>query len=166
MNQMYAEAGAKRKNTPAIMGLRALYMFGIFAGVIVLFLGSIFSVVGAAMIVFIIYMFPRLNVEFEYVYCDGQIDFDKIMGKAKRKNILRIDFEQVEIMAPVNSHAFDGYTYIKDIVVKDFSSGNKESKPYALIVSKGAQKTKIIFEPNEKMLACIKQKSPRKIAQC
>ena len=76
--------------------------------------------------------------------------------------MLRIDFEQVEIMAPYNSHALDSYNNIQ-LEQKDFSSLSKDSKPYAIIVSKDNKKMKILFEPSEKMLAMIKQKSARKV---
>lgn len=162
MNQLYAEAGVKRKDNAASMALRALIIFGIIIGFFLLFLGQVFSMVGIVLIVALIYLFPRLNVEYEYVFVDGQLDFDAIKGKAKRKTLLRIDFEQVEIMAPLDSHALDSYTYVK-LVEKNFSSGNKDSKPYAIVANVEDKKLKIIFEPNEKMLSMIKQKSPRKL---
>ena len=43
------------------------------------------------------YLLPRLHVEYEYVFCDGQLDFDKISGGMKRKNMLRIDFENLVV---------------------------------------------------------------------
>ncbi|MDF2543236.1 MAG: hypothetical protein K0S47_2954 [Herbinix sp.] len=164
MNQLYAEAGVKRKDTTKTMLLRALLVVGIVAGVFVMFLGSFFSIVGAVIIVLMGYLFPRLNVEYEYVFCDGQLDFDKIMGKSKRKTALRIDFEQVEIMAPSKSHALDGYTYA-NCVLKDFSSGKETQNAYTIIANIEDKKTKILFEPSEKMITMMKQKSPRKIAQ-
>ncbi len=163
MNQLYAEAGVKKKDTAASMGLRLLVIFGIIVGFLCLFLGQVLGIVGVVLIVGMFYVYPKLNVEYEYVFVDGQLDFDRISGKAKRKNLLRIDFEQVEIMAPMSSHALDSYTQVK-LEVKNFSSGDKESKPYAIIANVENKKLKILFEPNEKMLSMIKQKSPRKLA--
>lgn len=165
MNHLYAEAGVKRKETAATMGIRVLLIIGIVIGVILLFLGGILAIVGAVLIVGLVFLFPRLlNIEYEYVFVDGQLDFDKISGQAKRKTMLRIDFEQVEIMAPANSHALDAYTH-SQTVLKDFSSGDKESKPYVIIANVEDKRYKILFEPNEKMITMIRQKSPRKVAQ-
>lgn len=163
MNQLYAEAGVKRKDSAASMGLRLLVIIGIIAGFLCLFLGQVLGLVGIVLIVAMFYVYPKLNVEYEYVFVDGQLDFDRISGKAKRKTLLRIDFEQVEIMAPMSSHALDSYTYVK-LETKDFSSGDKESKPYVIIANVENKKLKVLFEPNEKMLSMIKQKSPRKLA--
>lgn len=163
MNQLYAEAGVKRKDSAASMALRMLIILGFIAGLLLMFLGQVFSMVGVVLLVAMFYLFPKLNVEYEYVFVDGQLDFDRITGNAKRKTLLRIDFEQVEIMAPAGSHALDSYTYMK-LVEKDFSSGNKDSKPYVIVANVEEKKLKILFEPNEKMLSVIKQKSPRKLA--
>lgn len=166
MNQLYAEAGCKRKETMSTMGLRSLLILGIVVGVMFMLFGGggILGIVGVVLVIGLVYMFPKLNVEYEYVFVDGQLDFDRITGKSKRKTVLRIDMEQIEIIAPKNSHSLDGFTHIK-CELKDFSSGNKDSKPYIIIASADNKKLQISFEPSEKMLTMMKQKSPRKIAQ-
>lgn len=166
MNQQYAEAGVKRKEDAKSMALRALLAFGVFVGVLLVLLGAggLFSVVGIAIIVVLVFLFPRLNMEYEYVYVDGQIDFDRITGKAKRKTALRIDMEQVEIIAPEGSHALDGYKNMT-LENKDFTSGDKSVKPYIIIGKVSGKTYRIAFEPTEKMLTMMKQKSPRKISQ-
>lgn len=164
MNQLYAETGVKRKETMTSIALRTLLVVGIIVGIGLMLLGGLFGILGIVIAVIMIFLFPKLNIEYEYVYVDGQIDFDRISGKSKRKTALRIDMEQVDIIAPEGSHALDGFTYVQ-YEKKDFSSGDKNSKPYIIIASKENKKYRIAFEPNEKMLAAIKQKSPRKIAQ-
>ena len=163
MNQLYAEAGVKRKDTAATMGLRALMMIGVLVGLFLVVMGQILSYIGIAIIIAVFFLYPKLNVEYEYVFVDGQIDFDRITGKSRRKTILRIDFEQVEIMAPAHSASLDSYNHIQT-EKKDFSSLTKDSKPYVIIASADNKKLRIIFEPSEKMIAMMKQKSPRKIS--
>jgi hypothetical protein len=164
MNQLYAEAGVKRKETALSLVLRGLMVLGIVVGVICMFFGSLFSIIGVAIVALMIFMFPRLNIEYEYIFVDGQIDFDRITGKSKRKTMLRIDMEQVEIVAPEGSHELDGYTYVQ-AEKRDYASGDKEIKPYIIIVNVKQKKLRIAFEPSEKMLTMMKQKSPRKIVQ-
>jgi len=164
MNQTYAESGAKRKDTVTTLALRALLIFGMIIGVFLLMLGSFFPIAGVVLIVLMVFIFPKLNVEYEYVFVDGQIDFDRISGKSKRKTILRIDMEQVEIVALKNSHALDSYTHIQ-CENKDFSSGSKDTIPYVIIANREDKKYRITFEPSEKMLTAMRQKSPRKVSQ-
>jgi len=164
MSDSYAEAGVKRKETVGTFAVRFLLIFVAIVVFLLTFQNSILLFFAAILIIAIVYIFPRLSLEYEYVFCDGQLDFDKIMGNAKRKTVMKLDFEQVEIMAPEGSHALDGYTYQK-LTVKDFSSKGKDAKPYAIVVRQGEKKTKVLFEPNEKMINCIKMKFPRKIVQ-
>ncbi len=162
MRQLYAEAGVKRKDTAATLGLRILMFIGVFVGLLLIMLGQLWSYIGVAFIAFVFFFYPRLSVEYEYVFVDGQLDFDRITGKAKRKTMLRIEFEQVEMMAPLNSPALDSFNHIQ-LEKKDFSSLSKESKPYAIIASVDNKKMKILFEPSEKMIDIIKQKNARKV---
>jgi hypothetical protein len=166
MNESYAEAGVKRNKTMKSYLIKSGIIFAIVVVFIVgtFFLGSIGTFIASAMLVASFYFFPRFNVEYEYIYCDGQLDFDRITGNSKRKNALRIDFEKVEMVAPVNSHALDNYKHM-DLVTKDFSSLNPEAKVYAIICRGDRQNMRILFEPSEKMLTCIKQKTPRKLSE-
>lgn len=171
MNELYAEAGAKRKPNAKTTFLKALCI----CVTIVLLLGGILYAngivlfLGVAAIVALVYLFPMFNVDYEYIFCDGQFDFDKIMGGNKRKNIMKLDFDSSEVLAPVNSHALDSYNYQK-IQVHDFTSGDKDAKVYALVgkpIGKkdGTNLVKVLFEPDEKMIAYAKQKSPRKVME-
>lgn len=108
-------------------------------------------------------VFPRLNIDYEYIYCDGQIDFDRISGKAKRKRMLRIDLEQVEVVAPVGSDAVASYKNNTSFKTKNFSSLRKDAKVYEVYYVSGESRLRILFEPNEKMLNCMKHKAPRKV---
>lgn len=163
MNEMYAEAGVKRKGTIKTMAIRVLLIIAVVISFFLTFISSFMVVIAAAFIVLVIYLYPRLNVEYEYVFCDGQLDFDKIMGNAKRKNVMKIDLEQAQIVAIEGSHELDSYNNKPGLKIKDFSSLRPGVKPYIIITQSGENTVKIIFEPSEKMIKCMKQKAPRKI---
>lgn len=165
MNEMYTEAGVKKqKNAKDTLIKVAIFV----ADAALLFAGllgfSILLFLGIAAVVATVYFLPYLNVDYEYIFCDGQFDFDKIMGGNKRKTQLKLDLDSCEVLCPANSHQLDGYTYQR-LQVKDFSSGNPEAKVYALVGKELKNNTmvKVIFEPSEKMLSFAKQKAPRKV---
>lgn len=166
MNESYAEAGVKRKPDAKTYLIRfgALLIVGIVLVLGVLLGNSIIMFVGAILVVLAVYLLPQLNVSYEYIFCQGQFDFDKIMGGSKRKTVLKLDMDNVEVLAPVQSHALDTYTYEK-VQVKDFTSGDKNAKVYAIVGHDGTTTYKVLFEPSEKMLVCAKQKSPRKVME-
>ena len=166
MDGLYAEARAKKKVTMK----DNLIKFGLVAGMVVFFgLGFItfnvvLIIVGIAFLGLGYYFLPRLATEYEYVFCDGQVDFDKINGGVKRKTVLRVDFEKLVVIAPKASHALDGYRH-NGVEVKDFTSGEDQGKVYGMVVNGNEKNLMILFEPSEKMLAAMKQKAPRKVME-
>lgn len=165
MTGSYAEAGVKRKDTLATIGLRFLMIFL----AVLLFFAAFFNqwmmVLAAALICLDIFLIPMLKTDYEYIFCDGQFDFDRINGGARRKHMLRVDMEEVEIAAPKNSHALDEFRSSEQGTVKNFTSGRSDEKVYVLVARQNGKLLKILFEPSEKMIACMKNKSPRKVVE-
>ena len=164
MNGLYTETYIHRKATagPAI-GRVAM----IAAGILLLVGGliatnGIVMFIGVAVLVAYYFVSPMFKIDYEYIFCDGQIDFDRISGGEKRKTMLKIDMDNVEVMAPVRSHELDSYNS-QNFTVKDFSSKNADARLYCLFTSKDNQRLKVIFEPSDTMLDYAKQKAPRKV---
>lgn len=167
MNESYAEASVKQKASPVNLLIKVVLIAAV---VFVLLFGMAyfgpFAIVAVGVLLLIcVLVFPYLSVEIEYVFCDGQLDFDKIYSGNKRKTALRIDFENVEQMAPVGSHALDSYKNNPGLKTMDFTSKERDIRAYAIVVRKGEQLTMLLFEPSEKMIAAIKQKAPRKVSE-
>lgn len=112
------------------------------------------------------WLWPRFQVTYEYVFCDGQLDFDKILGGEGRKHVYRIDLEHVEMIAPEKSHSLDGYRQ-RNLPSRDFTSLIQEEghKVFVIIHKMDKGQEEIRFEPDEKMLALMKSKAPRKIVE-
>lgn len=108
----------------------------------------------------IVYLTPNFKYEYEYIFCDGQLDFDKIMSGSRRKTMLQVDFEKVECVVPEDSHSAQGF---HDAKVLDFSSREASHKKYVILCKVKEEKTKIYFEPSERMLSAMQTKSPRKV---
>lgn len=170
MESMYAEAGVEKRKTfgsvlTKTMLIVACVILVAMAAIAVILTGTIqASFFYVPIIVFIvgamIIIFPKLNVEYEYIFCDGQFDIARIRGKATRKNVVRVDFENVELVAPYKSENLRGY---QELPKKDFSSGIASDNLYVMIAILKEKKTKIFFEPSEKMLDCMKLKAVNKI---
>ena len=86
----------------------------------------------------------------------------RVLGKARRKKGWEGSLTDVQIIGPVDAYQ------VKDqdkqgIKVLDFSSHQPGAKVYAIICQKGGNWEKILFEPNHKILDCLRQRSPRKV---
>lgn len=110
-------------------------------------------------------MLPRFDLEFEYLYVNGEIDIDKIMGKQKRKRCASYDVETMEILAPSNSHALDSYKNNRDIRVKDYTSLDPQVPSYSLVFNQDNKRELVKLELNEKVISDIRRIAPRKVCQ-
>ena len=166
MEGNYCESRAKKKATAKDMLIKVAFGIAIAFGILLaLFTGQSFlfiiSVIFGVAAYFVI---PMLKVEYEYVYCDGQLDFDKIMNGEKRKHLDRVDLDQAVVIAPKNSHALDGYRHDR-VKVYDYSSLDEHARIYGIVITAGEQSSLYWFEPDEVMIQKMKQKAPRKVVE-
>ena len=126
-------------------------------------LGAIGFVACVVIVLIGIIVSPSFNVDFEYVYVDGQIDFDRITSGERRKTMLRTDLENIEIMAPMSSHRMDQFKNRQGIEKYDFSSQKPDAPVYGLSFSDGDKKKLVIFEPSEELVSLALRKAPRKV---
>ncbi len=165
-NGLYTETYVKRKMTAggmlakgAMITLGAICLLG---GLLILGSGLL-AFIGIAILIAFYFVNPLFNIDWEYIFCDGQIDFDRISGGEKRKTMLKIDIDNIDVMAPANSHELDSYNNQQNLTVKDFTSKTGEGKVYCIFVNKDGQRMKIMFEPSETMVDYCKQKGMRKV---
>ncbi len=165
-NGLYTETYVKRKMTAggmlakgAMIVLGAVFLLG---GLLV-FGSGLMSFLGIAIFIAFYFVNPLFNIDWEYIFCDGQIDFDRISGGEKRKTMLKIDIDNIDIMAPERSHELDSYNNQQNLTVKDFTSKTGQGKVYCIFVSKDGQRMKIMFEPSDTMVDYCKQKGMRKV---
>lgn len=165
MEQSYAEANAKKKVTGANVALKMTLILLVILVFTASVLGAmqtgihIIVFIGVAAIFALIWYWPRFKIEWEYVFCDGQLDFDMIQGGERRKNILRIEIEEADVVAPIQSHRLDGY---RQLEVKDYSSMREDAAIYGIAtrLSEQREKVVILFEPTTRMVELMHKKCP------
>ncbi|SET26324.1 hypothetical protein [[Clostridium] polysaccharolyticum] len=162
MNESYAEAGVRVKPPFQSVFLKVLLIvLLVFLLLLAILSGNQLLVPLVALVaVLAVYVWPRLSyVEYEYIFCDGQFDFDRITGQAKRKNMLRVDMEDVEvIVSPERREEFDNKSISN---VKNYSKGM--SNAFMMIASTESSQMKVYFNPSEKMIECMYNKAPSKV---
>lgn len=119
-------------------------------------------IVPVIMTVLTVVMFKRLNVEYEYLFVNGDLDIDKIMNKSKRKRIFSMNVADMELLAPLNSGELMHFQRAK---VFDYTSGTGAEGVYALIVLENGVQKKILFEPNENIIEGFFMMAPRKVVR-
>ncbi len=166
----YAECVVPRAKTTGGMVAKSLIIAGLVSsagGALMFFamgasaIGTITLLLAIACVAMIVFLFPRFDIVWEYVFVDGQLDFDQILGGNGRKRKKRIDFETLEVLAPKGSSHLDNFKNMKAIEL-DYSS-LKSEEGYFLLCHEGNNILRIFFEPDEEMVKLMKTKSPRKV---
>ena len=82
----------------------------VLAGLLTLLTGNILIfIIAVAFGVLDYFVFQWTSIEYEYLYLDKEITIDKIMAKTRRKRVLTIDVNKIEILAPEKSYQLDSY---------------------------------------------------------
>lgn len=165
MEQSYAEANAKKKTTGSVICFKNYIDYfsnSCFLAAILISISTkinLLVLIGVAAIFGLIWYWPRFRVEWEYVFCDGQLDFDMIQGGERRKNILRIEIEDADAIAPIQSTKLDGYRHLE---VRDYSSMNEKANVYGIVtrLPEKDEKVMILFEPTSRMVELMQKKCP------
>ncbi|HJA81563.1 MAG TPA: hypothetical protein H9776_07435, partial [Candidatus Mediterraneibacter intestinipullorum] len=135
MNDALYELIVARRPKPYDLPVRILVILAVVA-IAVLgmpFLGF-FSFTIALLVAVLAYyfIFPRLNVEYEYILLNHDIQIDVIYNRSKRKNLQNFDIQTAEIIAPKGSPRLNSF---KPDKVFDFSSGNPSARVYVIMIA-------------------------------
>jgi len=94
------------------------------------------------------------NVEYEYVFTNGDLDIDIIYSKSRRKRLFSSHVNHFDIMCHVEDKTRIG-EFQSAQETKDYSSGTVTENTYAFLTNHNGKRVKFIIEPNKKMLKAI-----------
>ena len=164
MGDLYSELLVKKdktaKDSLLKYGLIVLTVLAVFAGLIITPLALIVAVALGIACYFVI---PKTDVEYEYLFINGDFDIDMIMSKTKRKKVKSFKLSESDLAAPLDSHRMDYYNGNQNMKVLDFSSGNPEHKRFGVITRLDGNLCKIILEPDEALAQAMKNSAPSKV---
>ncbi len=107
-----------------------------------------------------VFLFGRMNVEFEYAYFSGDITIDKIFNMQSRKRLLSANVKDVYVIAPTGSDELRPYENLK---VLNYSSQEPGRKTYTMVLEHKGEKVQVVIEPKEEILKNMKTLAPRKV---
>ena len=164
MGDLYSELLVKKdktaKDSLLKYGLIVLTVLAVFAGLIITPLALIIAVALGIACYFVI---PKTDIEYEYLFINGDFDIDMIMSKTKRKKVKSFKLSESDLAAPLDSHRMDYYNGNQNMKVLDFSSGNPEHKRFGVITRLDGNLCKIILEPDEALAQAMKNSAPSKV---
>ena len=110
MSDLYTEVLVKKQQTGKDKAIKGVLIFftvlfaaaGIMMNPLILLLALVLGIVDYIFI-------PKLSVEFEYLYVNGELDIDRIYSQSRRKRAASYELSNMEILAPYQSHQLDSY---------------------------------------------------------
>lgn len=125
-----------------------------------MFLGLMFLVVIAvALLALGVWLVSGMNVEYEYIVTNNELDIDKIIGRRKRKRMITLDLGKTDDFGTYPpSGEIDADTTVHA------TTGLEKNAHYILINHSDYGKVKVIFNPNEKLREAIAQEVPKTLS--
>lgn len=108
------------------------------------------------------YLIRGMNLEYEYILTNNELDVDKIMNKERRKRCYTIDLKEINIMAHIDD-AVRKPEFERAVKTVDVSSGEKGPNTYVIVFPHKDGLLKLIIEPNDEMKKEIFKQAPSKI---
>lgn len=154
--------------------LDVLKLFGIVIAAIALsfialIIGLSFDLgIGFALVAIVFYLAYLLAkfiyTEFEYALTNNELDIDKILGKSRRKRVITVDFKTVEICASINDEKYKSEFNNTGAIAKTINvTGKSDYDIYFVDFPAEAGKTRLLFQPTDKMKDALKLINPRAI---
>ena len=164
MSDLYSELLVKKeptaKDSIVKYGMIVLTVLAVGAG---LFISPILLLAAVALGVASYFVIPRTDLEYEYLFVNGEFDIDMVMAKSKRKKVMSMKLSEADLVAPLDSHRMDYYNGNSRLKTLDYSSGNQQHRRFAVIIKSSGENCKIIIEPDEQMAQAIKNSAPSKV---
>lgn len=163
MRDEVIEVLIKSKNNGKMLALK----FGMISLCIVAVIAAVTGVGSLAFVVAVIFgciaywASGRTRVEYEYTYFQKELQVDIIYNEETRKPVATYDLSKMEACVKVKSDKMGEYER-RQLETKDYSSkmSENEGQVYAIIYD---GKTKILFEPGEKLVKSLNYDFPRKV---
>lgn len=136
---------------------------------VALFTGQIMVAVWFLLIVALWYLCFRLlrrqRMEYEYIFVNGELEIDVIYAKSSRKTLVTLRASDISHMARRDDVRYEkNYDDIPaHLLLMDATSNVPGAKVYYADFLYNAERTRLLFEPNDKILEMMRKYNPRRI---
>ena len=162
MESQYYEHLVHCKASPLVQILRVLSVVGFVFSFILMTTSIIVGIIGCVLMGLLFWFSNQeAGKEYEYVYVDGDISFDAIYNKSRRKNKAKTSWEETKLVCRTDAPELEGYRQ-KNAKVQSFTGSSKEGI-YALVTEAGGVPVITYFEPAQQMLEMMWRKSPSRV---
>ncbi len=153
--------GAKEWALWVLIGAGALLLFAVLMYLGMLF--SAFSMVTTLLAFGALYggylLITNMNVEYEYIVTNGEMDVDKIIARRRRKRLLTANARSFEKFGPFKLEEHQNGQYQNRVYA--CTSPNDPGCFYAVLTHPKLGRTLLVFTPNDRVLNAMKSFIPK-----
>ena len=160
MNDFYSEHLVKKKREAKDLLVKVIMI--ILTVFCILFARAIplGIVISALLIAADVFVFRMLDIEYEYMYLNGELDIDMIIHRERRKRMCTVNLKDAELVAPSKSPEMMMH---KSVPALDYSSRMPDAQTYEILVNAAGNRKRIIFEPKQEVIEDMWMRAPRKV---
>ena len=173
MDIFYEYIVKRKKETKDYLIIAGIIVLGLILSVVLLGLTIIFSTYLSGLglvLIFLLWwgawtLMGSRNLEYEYILTNNYLDIDKIIARRGRKRLCTINFKEIEQCASTTDPMF-GHIYrnTEGRTVKNYAGDINAPRVYFVDFSKDAERVRVLFQPNERILDGLKKANPRLVA--
>lgn len=164
MDSQYYEQLVPFKSSILMKILKVVSIIGIIISILFTAASLIGGLVGLVVMGVLFYFSNQeAGKEYEYVYVDGDISFDAIYNKARRKTKWAIAWDEIKLVCRADASELEGYRQKNAKIYNFTSKSDDDGTVYVLVSESGGSFTMTYFEPCKEMLEMMWRKSPSKV---
>ncbi len=164
---VFVEYMVKKQNTGKDILLKIVYAFlgvaillvGIVLSPILGMFGSISILIGCAAVYGAYYLITSMNVEYEYIITNGEMDVDKIIARRRRKRLLTANARRFEEFGAYNHQSMGSRNFANRVYA--CTAPEDPGNYYAVFNHPTLGQTLLVFTPNDKVLENMRSFIPR-----
>lgn len=116
----------------------------------------------AGVVYFTVVLARNFNIEYEYIFTNGDLDIDVVKARKTRKRLVSLQCKNIELMAAEANMTFKR-DFENQSISKRFNAVYDAAKGgiYHVIFVYDGEKILLSFQPPKKLLAAMKKMNPR-----
>ncbi len=164
---VFVEYMVKKQNTGkdvllkvvyAVLGVGLLFLAFILSPFLGMF-GSIAILAGCGAVYGAYYLITSMNVEYEYIITNGEMDVDKIIARRRRKRLLTANARRFDEFGAYNHQSMASRSFANRVYA--CTAPEDPGNYYAVFNHPTLGETLLVFTPNDKVLDSMRGFIPR-----
>lgn len=122
-----------------------------------------FILIAIAGVIYVMYiLITSVNLEYEYIITNDELDVDSIANRRKRKQLTTVNLRHIECRGKISDKSFENYFHNKSVKKIYACKDIKDPETYFMVYYNNDNKNMLLFNANDKILKRIEVLNPQR----